>query len=42
MKNFVRRELFYIYRHSDDAFGAMDMEGKGNITIDDFLAVRGT
>ena len=37
MKKLVRYELNAIYRHPDDAFGAMDMEGKGYIDINDFI-----
>ena len=36
MRNFLRKQLFDIYRHSDNAFGAMDMSGKGYINTNDF------
>lgn len=39
MRNYIRKQLFNVYRHSDDAFGAMDMSGKGFININDFLNV---
>ena len=42
MKKLVRYELNAIYRHPDDAFGAMDMEGKGYIDTNDFIKAQGT
>lgn len=42
MIKLVRHELNAIYRHPDDAFGAMDMEGKGHIDINDFIKAQGT
>jgi len=34
----MRREFRNLYRHPDDAFGAMDMHGSGFVTMPKFLS----
>ena len=37
MRAYLRKMLFQIYRHSDNAFGSMDMSGRGYVTVQDFM-----
>lgn len=37
MRNYLRKMLFQLYRHSDNAFGTMDMSGRGFVSVQDFL-----